>query len=373
MLGIAAFFAIFLDNIYADMRFLQAKQWVEQGDSLEAHTLGYAALRDAIGSAPNEDLYYLMYGRVLMNLATDISIAQNQALQKNPTQQLSDVTNRKPSPNASLDDLPDADYSVASVQAAAQKLASGYGPLQLLDYARLALQEAQSLNPRNKDHPANLGRLHASWFRNIEKVDAVSAGQHLDLALQSYSQAHDIAPQDVELTGQWAMLYLYKQDFDSAIRELDQATELDPTYAPNQARLGEARRRKGDLKGAAEAYARALAINPNVIGGSLLDVAELGGERSQRLQAMMADMMSDPALLDIYLSGYQQAIAKKPSDLGIRQAYTQVLSDTGRYDQGLQQAKEALALATGTEQAQSRQTFEQFITFFQSRISGAGN
>jgi tetratricopeptide (TPR) repeat protein len=314
-----------------------------------------------------------MYGRVLMNLATDVSIAQNQALQKNPTQQLSDVTNQKPRPNATLDDLPDADYSVQSVQAAAQKLASSYGPLQLLDYARLALQEAQSLNPRNKDHPANLGRLHASWFRNIEKVDPVSAGEHLDLALESYSQAHAIAPQDVELTGQWSMLYLYKQDFDSAIQQLEQATTLDPTYAPNQARLGEARRRKGDLKGAAEAYAKALAINPNVIGGSLLDVAELGAERNQRIQAMLADMQSDPAVLDIYLSGYQQAIAKRPSDLGIRQTYTQVLSDTGRYDQGLEQAKEALALATGAEQAQSRQTFEQFITFFQSRISGASN
>jgi Tfp pilus assembly protein PilF len=131
------------------------------------------------------------------------------------------------------------------------------------------------------------------------------------------------------------------------------------------------RRRKGDLKGAAEAYAKALAINPNVIGGSLLDVAELGAERSQRLQAMMADMQSDPAVLDIYLSGYQQAIAKKPGDLGIRQAYTQVLSDTGRYDQGLAQAYEAIELTTGESQAQSRQIFEQFITFFQSRLGGA--
>ncbi|HYF66326.1 MAG TPA: hypothetical protein VD886_26085, partial [Herpetosiphonaceae bacterium] len=374
LIALAGVWFFNLDNIYADMRFLQAKSWVEQGNSLEAHTLGYAALRDAISSAPNEDLYYLMYGRVLMNLATDVSIAQNEALQKNPSQTLANVTNQQPRPNASLADLPEAEYDVTSVQAAAQKLASTYGPLQLLDYARLALQEAQSLNPRNKDHPANLGRLHASWFRNIEKADPASAQAHLDQAIESYRQAHEIAPQDVELTGQWSMLYLYKQDYASALRELDAATTLDPTYAPNLARLGEARRRSGDLKGAAEAYARALAVNPNIFAnGTLLDVAELGAERSQRFQAMMADMSSDPAILDIYLGGYQQAIAKKPSDLGLRQAYTQVLSDTGRYDQGLAQAKEALALAGDESQAQSRQAFEQFITFFESRISGFGN
>ena len=102
-------------------------------------------------------------------------------------------------------------------------------------------------------------------------------------------------------------------------------------------------------------------------------MAELGAERNQCIQAMMADMSSDPAILDIYLSGYQEAITKRPNDLGIRQTYTQVLSDTGRYDQGLAQAKEGLALAGDEAQAQSRQVFEQFITFFQSRLGGASN
>ena len=376
IIGIVALAGVWffnLDNIYADMRFLQAKQWVEQGGTLDTHVLGYAALNEAIDSSPNEDLYYLMYGRVLMNLATDISQLQQQELQKNPSQQLANLTNQQPRPNASLNDLPAATYDVSSIQTTAQTFASRYGPLQLLDYARLALLEAQSLNPRNKDHPANLGRLHASWFRNIQNVDPASAQQHLDLALQSYEQAHAIAPQDVELTGQWAMLFLYKPDYARAIAELEQAAALDPAYAPSFARLGEAKRRSGDLLGAADAYAKALAINPQVFTNSLLDVAELGNERTERLNAMQVAIRSDPAALDLYLTGYEQAISKQPNNLGYRQLYTQVLSDTGRYEQGLQQANAALALTQDPAQAPTRQTFEQYITYFQRQLGRSGS
>ena len=88
--------------------------------------------------------------------------------------------------------------------------------------------------------------LHASWSRNIEAINPAGSAQHMDLAIASYEEAHKLAPQDVELTGQWAMLFLYKQDYARAIKELDDATKLDPTWALNWARLGEAKRRQGD-------------------------------------------------------------------------------------------------------------------------------
>lgn len=372
IIGILALVGVWffnLDNIYADMRFLQAKQWIEQGNSFDTHVLGYAALREAIDSAPNEDLYYLMYGRALMSLATDVSQIQNDQLQKNPSQQLAQLTNRQPDPRASLDQLPAAEYNITSIRDVARKFASNYGPLQILDYARLALEAAKQLNPGNKDHPANLGRLHASWFRNIERVDPGAAQVQLDQAIASYAEAHKIAPQDVELAGQWAMLYMYKQDYARVVSEMERIVALDRSYAPSLARLGEAKRRQRDLKGAAEAFAQAIALDPRVLTNSLLDVAELPSERSQRTQDILADMQSDPALLDTFLAGYGQAITRRPEDLGYRQLYTQILSDTGRYQQGLSQAKEALPLAAKPEYTTIRQTFERFIAYFQARLN----
>jgi tetratricopeptide (TPR) repeat protein len=369
LIALAGVWFFNLDNIYADMRFLQAKQWIEQGNSFDTHILGYAALREAIDSAPNEDLYYLMYGRALMSLATDVSQLQNEQLQKEPSQQLAQITNRQPAADASLDQLPPAEYDPATIGTVAQKFASSYGPLQILDFARLALEEAQTLNPGNKDHPANLGRLHASWFRNIERVDPASAQMHLDAAIKSYEEAHKIAPQDVELAGQWVMLYLYKQDYARAVTEMEKIAALDPIYAPSFARLGEAKRRQRDLPGAAAAFAQALALDPRVLTNSLLDVAELPSERSERYQATLADMQSDPALLEAFLGGYAQAIAKRPQDVGYRQIYTQILSDTGRFQQGLAQAKEALALVQQPEQSKLRETFERFVAYFESRLN----
>ncbi|MBA3470648.1 MAG: O-antigen ligase family protein [Herpetosiphonaceae bacterium] len=369
LIALAGVWFFNLDNIYADMRFLQAKQWIEQGNSFDTHILGYAALREAIDSAPNEDLYYLMYGRALMSLATDVSQIQNEQLQKEPSQQLAQLTNRQPDPNASLDQLPPANYDPDSIREVAQKFASSYGPLQILDFARLALQEAQTLNPGNKDHPANLGRLHASWFRNIERVDAASAQSHLDDAIKSYEAAHKIAPQDVELAGQWVMLYLYKQDYDRAVTEMERIADLDPIYAPSFARLGEAKRRQGDLPGAAAAFSEAVALDPRVLTNSLLDVAELPSERSQRYQDTLAAMQSDPALLDTFLDGYARAIARRPQDVSYRQVYTQILSDTGRFQQGLAQATEALALVQQPEQSTLRETFERFVAYFESRLN----
>ncbi len=369
LIALAGVWFFNLDNIYADMRFLQAKQWIEQGNSFDTHILGYAALREAIDSAPNEDLYYLMYGRALMSLATDVSQLQNDQLQKEPSQALAEITNRQPDPNATLDQLPEAAYDPGSIRTVAQEFASNYGPLQILDFARLALQEAQRLNPGNKDHPANLGRLHASWFRNIERVDPASAQGHLDDAITSYEAATKIAPQDVELAGQWAMLYLYKQDYARAVAEMERLVELDPIYAPNFARLGEAKRRQQDLSGAAAAFAKALALDPRVLTNALLDVAELPSERSQRYADTLAAMQSDPALLDTFLSGYAEAVAKRPQDVSYRQVYTQILSDTGRFQQGLAQAQAALALVQQPEQSKLRETFERFVAYFEARLN----
>ncbi|GAA5529453.1 hypothetical protein [Herpetosiphon gulosus] len=367
-----------LDNIFADMRYLQGKQFIDQGQGLDQHLLGFAAIQDAVEHAPNEDLYFLMYGRALMTLATDLSIEQNKLVSENQNAAIAQVLNSRPRPDAELADLPDAEYSVAGLQTVARDFLTKFGPLQVLDYARLALEEAQRLNPQNKDHPANLGRLHSSWFRNTEQSDSEGARMHLDAAIEAYKQAHTVAPQDVELTGQWAMLYLYRQEYDTAIAELTKATTLDPLWSLNFIRLGEAYRRKGDLPNAALAFANALALDPRALSSSgLVDVAELPAERTARVQATFASMQSDPVVFDSFLTGFERAIASKPGDMSYRQIYTQVLSDSQRYDAGLTQAQLALAEMDkmgavdptfNTTYADTRTAFEKLVSFFQSQL-----
>ncbi len=358
-----------LDSIYADMRFLQGKQWIEQGNSIEAHMFGYAALQDAISAAPHEDLYYLTFGRALMTLATDVSTTQNQLIQQNQDQNLAAVSNRQPRADASLQDLPDVDYTNTSVVEGARTFVQSFGPLQMLDYARLALEEAKQLNPGNKDHPANLGRLHASWYRNTQASDPEGAQKHLEAAISNYEQAHKIAPQDVELSGQWAMLYPYRNELDKAEQILSDTLKIDPTYSNNLARMAEIKRRQGDIKATAEYYSKAVANNPRVMG-ALLDVAELPAERQQRINDTMAAMQSDPALLNTFLAGYQQAIENRPNDLGYRQVYVQVLSDTLQYKQALEAAQDAVDLATEQNNDSMRTTFENFVRYFEVKVAG---
>ena len=364
---LAAVWFLNLDNTYADMRFLQAKQWADQ-QGLQPHVLSYAAIRDAIDAAPNEDLYYLTYGRILLSLAFDISQTQSQELNTNPTAQLQAIINQQPRPNASLDDLPTTSYSREAIQPTAQALVSRFGALQMLDYARLALEEAQRLNPRNKDHPANLGRLHASWYQNILATDPQGAARQLDLAIASYGEAHRVAPQDVELTGQWAMLYLYKKDYDSAIRELEQAAKLDPIYAPTFVRLGEAKRQKGDLAGASEAFSQAIALDPYSINNAQIDVAEGNGtpQRAERIKATFDMMKANPTYTAMLVSGYAKAVERRPNDLGYRHSYTQVLSDTGNYQEGLNQAQTALTLNPNEQQ---RQIFQAFVDYLKTKVN----
>ncbi|HEY1015288.1 MAG TPA: hypothetical protein VGE07_21460, partial [Herpetosiphonaceae bacterium] len=392
-IGLAALLGVWffnIDNIYADMRYLQAKSLTESGGYGE-HILGYAALQDAIDNSPNEDLYYLTYGRSLMQLAQDFSARQPQAMREAQQaaqqaeaenniaqanqyiavlQQINAASAKRPAENAKLTDLPQAEYSLQRWQETYDRFLKEYSPLQILDYARLALEEARDLNPRNKDHYANLGRLHASWFRNMQQVDAAEAKKHLDLAIFNYEEAHRVAPQDVELTGQMAMLYPYREgDLPKGLAAMQEATTLDPVYPINHARYGELKRQGGDLVGAAQEFALALAGNPRIFDQTL-DVAEVGGEREQRYRDILAAMRNTPQALEIFLGGYRQALEKTPENLGHYQVFTQVLSDTQQYSQGAEQAEKALAKAQSQNNQQLVQTFQDYLTYFKSRLAG---
>ena len=77
---------------------------------------------------------------------------------------------------------------------------------QMFDYARLVLEKAYALNPGNKDHPANLGRLFSLWARRANGGQA-----RLEQAIELFEIARRIAPNDAALLNELATNLAYRR------------------------------------------------------------------------------------------------------------------------------------------------------------------
>src|SRR6185369_4932082 len=161
--------------------------------TLDRELIAYSAYRQAIFAAPSEDFYYLYYGRTLLSIAELVGPEQNKLLKQGLV-----VDSSIPN-NASLDQLPDADYNSLLQngkidQTAYNTLAQAFlrqGAFRILNYSLLAMLHARDLSPENKDHYANLGRIYATWYNSLQPKPK----DKLDLAIQNYETAHTIAPQ----------------------------------------------------------------------------------------------------------------------------------------------------------------------------------
>lgn len=367
LIGLLALVGIWFWNIdvtYADMRFNQGQQWAD-GQSFDRELLAYAAYSDALRSEPHEDFYYLYYGRTLLALAQIVGQQQAQLVQEGKLSQ--EVMARQPTASASLADLPDVSYKqILNDRTAYTELARwflNHGSFEILNYARLAMDQARQLSPLNKDHYANLGRIYATWYRSTKDP------QKLDLAIESYEKAHEVAPQDVVLMGQWASLVAMKdpQQAEQILREairLDEAGNPAPDrrYAENFVRLGEVLRARGDLQGAAAQYAEAASIDPRVFG-RLIDL-DPGRKLEQEIRSALA---KDPALLRLFAQGYGRYLERKPENLDAHLTYTTLLSDALDYrgaleeaQRGLQIAEESLSKASGRQQESLQEKIKSF-------------
>jgi tetratricopeptide (TPR) repeat protein len=97
---------------------------------------------------------------------------------------------------------------------------------------------AQSLNPLNTDHTANLARLYSVWAELTE--DPQSRRKMIEQASSFYASAVNLSPNNSRLWGEWALL-LFSQvnDFDAAEDKIAQAISLDPNYDWTHSLAGE--------------------------------------------------------------------------------------------------------------------------------------
>lgn len=370
--------------IYADMRFQQGQSYTAQAAGAETQVRGMVAYLDSIHHNPREDFYYLNLGRTLMNLANEMRV-QGVAMgtmvnTEDPIQELLALRTD--------DEQQTYDRIVNFLQQS--------GPVALLSYAEAVLEEARELNPRNKDHYANLGRLNNFWYNWTRDPS------RLEKAADWFRQATDIAPQDVTLLNEYAGViamqgsYAAAQDdaetaeekFAQAEDLLQRSRELDERYADTDARLADLYRLRGDLASATDLYVELVEQNPHQLDTSIETIASTLQESPDLLRQLRdayAAEAQDDALLhaivgllsvraddtDRAVEAYARAATLQPQSLEYRRNYTIILSDTRQYDQALAQARAALELAQ-SRQASEMETsqLQALVAFLEQRVAG---
>lgn len=101
-----------------------------------------------------------------------------------------------------------------------------------LEKALETLERAQILNPLNPDHAANLSRFHRQAA--ALETDATARETHLHTADNHYAEALALAPQNVVLLNEWALLQWYLHGEAQACRLLERSLELDPEFEQTQ-------------------------------------------------------------------------------------------------------------------------------------------
>ena len=108
---------------------------------------------------------------------------------------------------------------------------------QILETARQSLITAQTINPLNTDHTANLARLHTRWagLESGEKQEEL-----LQTADNYYQAATKLSPQNSVIRNEHArMIYSYRQDCEQTIALYDASILADPTYGITRFELAE--------------------------------------------------------------------------------------------------------------------------------------
>jgi tetratricopeptide (TPR) repeat protein len=109
---------------------------------------------------------------------------------------------------------------------------------QLVLQAENDLKVAQSINPLNTDHTANLARLY-SWWAGKASTSSIRT-ERAQEASDYYKTAVTLSPNNSTLWDEWALLTMQVMGrSDEALQKLQHAIELDPQYSFTQGLLGD--------------------------------------------------------------------------------------------------------------------------------------
>ncbi len=372
-----------ISPVYADMHFQQGQGLSEQADiNLNQLVGSLDEYLQTVRGNPREDFYYLNLGRVLMTMAEGVRSQGVELGEPNAEPDLRTLLN-----------LQGQEQIVDFVQRSS--------PMELMSYAEAVLLKAHDLNPRNKDHFANLGRLNSFWYAWTQDPS------RLRTSLDWYERVTPIAPQDVTLLNERAGVVKQLGDYAATNGDAAQASDyyaqarelllhsetLDPRFGDTQMRLGDLALADGkDLEALTNDYVKAIGLSGAQVAGSIERVAEAldgrpelilrlrdaytahAAEQEQRLAELEA--RNGPALdvesararvallhtvagLLAVRSGdvagsaepYSRAAALQPLRPDYSRNYSIVLSDTRHYDEALAEARRSIAAQLGNTEA----------------------
>jgi tetratricopeptide (TPR) repeat protein len=100
------------------------------------------------------------------------------------------------------------------------------------------LKKAQSINPLNTDHTANLARLYGWWAGKATTPTALT--ERAQQASDYYATAITLSPNNSTLWDEWAVLYMQLlNEPQQALERLNHALQLDNEYSFTQGLLGD--------------------------------------------------------------------------------------------------------------------------------------
>lgn len=125
------------------------------------------------------------------------------------------------------------------------------------------------------------------------------AAKNFDEAIDKFTQAIEIQPENHILYSNRSAAYASKKDWANALKDAEKTTEIKPDWAKGWGRKGTALHGNGDLLGAAEAYESGLKIDPNnaQLKSGLDSVKKAVESEGGDPGAGLANLFNDPNLM----------------------------------------------------------------------------
>ncbi|MCS6908221.1 MAG: tetratricopeptide repeat protein, partial [Anaerolineales bacterium] len=293
--------------IQADIAFKLGESFAKPG----SWPVSIQVYQHAIELAPREDYYYLFLARSYLEYA----------------RQIEDVTQREA----------------------------------LFSRAKADLTLAQSLNPLNTDHTANLARLYSQWY--LSTSDEKQKEERFLESDRYFAIATSLSPNNARIWGEWAVLLMSnEQTHEKAWPKLTRAYRLDPNYDWIAYLFGEYYRIKSLRVREAEERAKALQM---ALSNYLKAEALANEPSSKRTYALMAAQVAlDEGMTSEAIRALERVLLANPTDPE-HWKYAQVLAQLywqgGQKDQALFYAQEALKWAPPEQQNSIRDLVDRIV------------
>jgi tetratricopeptide (TPR) repeat protein len=311
-----------LNPIRADIVYKQADPWDRQSqwDASIVH------FKYALELTPNEDFYYLWLGRAYLEKAKSTSATSTSLF--NERTQLEGILNLNAQQTATL------------------------SRTDLLQAARAVLTRARAINPLNTDHSANLARLYRTWADLVS--DPTQKAKLAETSSQYYAEATRLSPHNAILWNEWATVDMYlKGDMDTALRKLAESLKLDAQFDQTYMILGDLYLNAQNLDKAAEAYEKAVAIQPELT----------------QAQGVLAYIYAQQGKITEAIQISLDLIKKSPSDPNIWNTHKNLAllyAQSGDFPSAIEQAQIA---ATGAP-SDTRAQLQTYIAQLRAQMAG---